>query len=267
MVPNGDRGRFRWSFGVLVYELFTLGNTPYPGLDPCDVEHYLDSGRRMPQPPQCPLDLYMVMLSCWQEFPESRPTFTDLRQRLVLMLENIANDYYYTQVHPSVAVERRRSSVRNADQNDQWPTVDEGDMDDHVFEAEIKAKPDPPSAAPPLPPRRFRSRSSATSATGDDSVPPYSPTRRTHQRESASSANGEPALINEGGPEQGGFKLRYVARYTPSVDLTTVPEKERVGDERGSISTMVTNVPSEPESPRLRRRSSTFSNQTAQHSN
>ena len=40
----------QWSYGVLCWEVFSLGKTPYPGLDPVGVVELLDSGGRL----QCP---------------------------------------------------------------------------------------------------------------------------------------------------------------------------------------------------------------------
>lgn len=46
-----------WSYGVLLYELFSAGNMPYPTLEPCDVLAYLDAGNRLEQPEMCPDNL------------------------------------------------------------------------------------------------------------------------------------------------------------------------------------------------------------------
>ena len=40
----------QWSFGVTCWEIFTVGNVPYPGLDPCDLSTFLRSGRRLGKP-------------------------------------------------------------------------------------------------------------------------------------------------------------------------------------------------------------------------
>lgn len=46
----------------------------------------LDQGYRMPQPANCPLELYNIMLQCWNVEPKERPTFETLHWRL--------EDYY-----------------------------------------------------------------------------------------------------------------------------------------------------------------------------
>lgn len=44
---------FRWSFGVLVWEICTLGGTPYHGIDTAQMCHLLKQGFRMRRPRNC----------------------------------------------------------------------------------------------------------------------------------------------------------------------------------------------------------------------
>lgn len=67
-----------WSFGVVLWELMTRGCQPYPSVDNWEVHLWLKEGRRMLQPAFCPDALYKIMLSCWHEDPEKRPTFSQL---------------------------------------------------------------------------------------------------------------------------------------------------------------------------------------------
>jgi serine/threonine protein kinase len=43
-----------WSFGVLLFEVVTLGGSPYPGIQPVDLGAYLETGKRMDRPENCP---------------------------------------------------------------------------------------------------------------------------------------------------------------------------------------------------------------------
>ncbi|NXQ19564.1 RON protein, partial [Peucedramus taeniatus] len=83
-----------WSFGVLMWELLTRGASPYAGVDPYDMAHYLLQGRRLPQPSHCPDTLYRVMLSCWAPAPEERPSFTGLVGELEHVLTTLDGEHY-----------------------------------------------------------------------------------------------------------------------------------------------------------------------------
>ncbi|OQR76145.1 hepatocyte growth factor receptor-like, partial [Tropilaelaps mercedesae] len=67
-----------WSFGIVLWELMTRGCQPYPSVDNWEVHLWLKQGRRMLQPAYCPDALYKIMLQCWHEDPQERPTFAQL---------------------------------------------------------------------------------------------------------------------------------------------------------------------------------------------
>ncbi|XP_064408280.1 tyrosine-protein kinase Lck isoform X3 [Latimeria chalumnae] len=71
-----------WSFGILLTEIITYGRIPYPGMSNPEVIQNLERGYRMPQPDNCPEELYEVMMRCWREKPEERPTFEYLQSVL-----------------------------------------------------------------------------------------------------------------------------------------------------------------------------------------
>jgi len=77
-----------WSFGVLLWELFTLGGSPYPGLPANEVYQYLMEGNRMEQPVDCPDEMYEIMCQSWMHSPEDRPSFTDVAARLDRLLDD-----------------------------------------------------------------------------------------------------------------------------------------------------------------------------------
>ncbi|XP_076440882.1 tyrosine-protein kinase yes-like [Babylonia areolata] len=72
-----------WSFGVLLYELFTYGRVPYPGLYG-DILQKVDRGYRMGNPSggniMCPDPVYDIMMQCWRHDPAQRPTFEFLKE-------------------------------------------------------------------------------------------------------------------------------------------------------------------------------------------
>ncbi|XP_072545272.1 vascular endothelial growth factor receptor 1 isoform X2 [Salminus brasiliensis] len=77
-----------WSFGVLLWEIFSLGASPYPGLN-MDEEfcHRLKQGTRMRAPEYSTPEIYNTMLSCWEKNPDDRPTFTALVSTLGDLLQ------------------------------------------------------------------------------------------------------------------------------------------------------------------------------------
>ncbi|XP_064625823.1 tyrosine-protein kinase SRK2-like isoform X2 [Lineus longissimus] len=72
-----------WSFGVLLYEMVSLGRLPYPGMDNNTALREVKMGYRMPRPVygkiECPENLYDTMLKCWDQDPANRPTFNYLK--------------------------------------------------------------------------------------------------------------------------------------------------------------------------------------------
>ena len=70
-----------WSFGILLYELITLGANPYPGMThPQVIYEVKENNYRMPKPQGmlCTDAYYAMMLKCWHEDPHQRPTFDSL---------------------------------------------------------------------------------------------------------------------------------------------------------------------------------------------
>ncbi|XP_030623854.1 tyrosine-protein kinase STYK1 [Chanos chanos] len=75
-----------WSFGILLYELITLGSPPYPDLEPLDVFPQLQKAYRMKRPPDCGVPLYDLMKYCWMWNFKDRPVFSTV----VKLLESYA---------------------------------------------------------------------------------------------------------------------------------------------------------------------------------
>lgn len=68
-----------WSFGVLLWEILSMGGTPYSNLTlDSEVEEAVTQGVRLPQLLDVPDPIYEVMSSCWRNDPEERPTFDEL---------------------------------------------------------------------------------------------------------------------------------------------------------------------------------------------
>ncbi|XP_054858939.1 tyrosine-protein kinase Fes/Fps isoform X2 [Eublepharis macularius] len=72
-----------WSFGILVWETFSLGATPYSNMSNQQTREAVEKGMRMSCPDQCPKEVYQLMLRCWEYNPQDRPMFSTLLRELV----------------------------------------------------------------------------------------------------------------------------------------------------------------------------------------
>jgi hypothetical protein len=68
-----------WSYGILMWEVVTIGDNPYPDIDSKDVLMRLEEGYRMPEPAGCPDGLYPLMVEAWAMRADDRPTFAELK--------------------------------------------------------------------------------------------------------------------------------------------------------------------------------------------
>uniref|UniRef100_A0A8C7DNE9 Tyrosine-protein kinase n=1 Tax=Oncorhynchus kisutch TaxID=8019 RepID=A0A8C7DNE9_ONCKI len=71
-----------WSFGILLWETFSLGVCPYPGMTNQQAREQVEKDYRMSCPTKCPEEIYKVMQKCWEYKPENRPKFADLQKEL-----------------------------------------------------------------------------------------------------------------------------------------------------------------------------------------
>uniref|UniRef100_A0A8C1PWJ5 receptor protein-tyrosine kinase n=1 Tax=Cyprinus carpio TaxID=7962 RepID=A0A8C1PWJ5_CYPCA len=98
-----------WSYGILLWEIFSLGNTPYPGI-PVGSTYYkmIQDGYRMSEPEFAPIEVYEVMRWCWSADPLKRPTFKKLVERTELLLSETTKHAF---VPPGLHRAQRLSSV------------------------------------------------------------------------------------------------------------------------------------------------------------
>ncbi|KFP14034.1 Tyrosine-protein kinase STYK1, partial [Egretta garzetta] len=93
-----------WSFGILLYEMITLGAPPYPDVSPSDILSYLQRQNIMKQPSSCQQAMYDIMKSCWQWNATNRPSPADLIQSLQAAMKT-SNDHAVLQVPELVVPE------------------------------------------------------------------------------------------------------------------------------------------------------------------
>ncbi|XP_055793024.1 tyrosine-protein kinase TXK, partial [Salvelinus fontinalis] len=76
-----------WSFGVLMWEVFTEGKTPFDGRSNVDVVDEITRGNRLYRPHKASNDVYKLMYKCWHERPQGRPSFSELLENIRLLAE------------------------------------------------------------------------------------------------------------------------------------------------------------------------------------
>ncbi|KAK8764341.1 hypothetical protein V5799_033049 [Amblyomma americanum] len=96
----------RWSYGILLWEIMTLGGTPYPSVPIEKLFQLLRDGHRMEKPQGCSLEVYVIMKECWHQSPYQRPAFTKLVEDLDRIL-TLATDQ-------NVSLRRARKNVLDA---------------------------------------------------------------------------------------------------------------------------------------------------------
>uniref|UniRef100_F1KSM7 receptor protein-tyrosine kinase n=1 Tax=Ascaris suum TaxID=6253 RepID=F1KSM7_ASCSU len=82
-----QHGRFSeasdvWAFGVTLWEIYSYGKQPYEGYANSEVIELVSMRSLLECPHNCPTNIYSVMVECWHEHPERRPTFAELHSRL-----------------------------------------------------------------------------------------------------------------------------------------------------------------------------------------
>ncbi|XP_053946073.1 tyrosine-protein kinase Fer isoform X8 [Anastrepha ludens] len=80
-----------WSYGILMWEIFSKGDTPYSGMSNSRARERIDAGYRMPAPENTPPEMYRLMLKCWAAEAESRPHFDEIYNvvdALIIRLDN-----------------------------------------------------------------------------------------------------------------------------------------------------------------------------------
>ncbi|XP_078524998.1 tyrosine-protein kinase Fer-like [Lissotriton helveticus] len=74
-----------WSYGILLWEIFTFGAAPYTGLSNRQAQNQVERGYRMRAPEHCPVEVYDVMLRCWETNPSERPKFYEIFREVSML--------------------------------------------------------------------------------------------------------------------------------------------------------------------------------------
>ncbi|XP_076354615.1 tyrosine-protein kinase CSK-like isoform X4 [Tachypleus tridentatus] len=71
-----------WSFGILLWEIYSFGRVPYPRIPLADVVKHVEKGYRMEAPEGCPPEVYEIMRQAWDLDQDKRPTFVEVLKHL-----------------------------------------------------------------------------------------------------------------------------------------------------------------------------------------
>jgi serine/threonine protein kinase len=107
-----------WAFGIVLFEIFSRGEEPYCAFTALEVlnRHRRNQGIVMDCPPQCPPDIYALMLECWQHRPTDRPTFPQLHKRVDDLLASY-DDNFFDSLDPTASSSKLWAAARRRHNN------------------------------------------------------------------------------------------------------------------------------------------------------
>ncbi|KAL5279348.1 hypothetical protein ACFFRR_003750 [Megaselia abdita] len=89
-----------WAFGIVLWEIASLGTVPYPSVDNKQILSFVSNGGRLTKPENCSNDFYELMLACWRHDPSERPSFKELlewiqrlKQPLYANIDTLSDSY------------------------------------------------------------------------------------------------------------------------------------------------------------------------------
>lgn len=101
-----------WSLGVVLSEVFSQGETPYPDLTEEQTVARIKLGYRMPKPLDCPAEVYDIMLTCWRMDPTERPTMQELCAQLDKLEQRAAaGDLGLKPMQPAAPVSQKKPAA------------------------------------------------------------------------------------------------------------------------------------------------------------
>ncbi|OWF45417.1 Fibroblast growth factor receptor [Mizuhopecten yessoensis] len=84
-----------WSFGIVLWEIFTIGETPFADVRSANLLPHLKKGERPPAPEYADQKMYGTMKKCWHETPKKRPSFAKIRAELETLFVSKGSDEFY----------------------------------------------------------------------------------------------------------------------------------------------------------------------------
>ncbi|XP_065218419.1 fibroblast growth factor receptor 2-like [Planococcus citri] len=119
-----------WSYGILLWEIITLGGNPYPSIDDqAGLHHALKHNYRMEKPANASTNVYNLMMDCWSFEPEDRPNFLSIVERLKELLADTRPEVVDGSYHSEKSDESDSQSVistteSSKDENERKPILE-----------------------------------------------------------------------------------------------------------------------------------------------
>ncbi|CAG9821424.1 unnamed protein product [Phaedon cochleariae] len=113
-----------WSYGVVLWEIYSYGLQPYYGYDNKEVISMIRSRKLLPCPDACPSYCYALMVECWAEQANRRPDFSEIAHRLMVWKQSgSTNGAYFKAVPPTPLKHGQQSSGSRSGHTSDSPTV------------------------------------------------------------------------------------------------------------------------------------------------
>lgn len=114
-----------WSYGILLWEIFSLGLNPYPGiLVNSKFYKLVKDGYQMAQPAFAPKNIYSIMQACWALEPTHRPTF----QQICSLLQEQAQEESREQAYTNLPSSPSRGGEPEESSSEQLACCEQGDI-------------------------------------------------------------------------------------------------------------------------------------------
>ncbi|XP_052003509.1 LOW QUALITY PROTEIN: tyrosine-protein kinase STYK1-like [Xyrauchen texanus] len=94
-----------WSFGLLLYEMVTLGEVPFAEIPVKELLQYHQRAKTLKKPNNCSNSLYSIIKACCQWKEQERPSLADIRRKLQSG-EKSANDSVILRVPEPINIEQ-----------------------------------------------------------------------------------------------------------------------------------------------------------------
>ncbi|XP_072393003.1 tyrosine-protein kinase transmembrane receptor Ror-like isoform X2 [Diabrotica undecimpunctata] len=114
-----------WSYGVVLWEIYSYGLQPYYGYNNQEVINMIRSRKLLPCPDACPSYCYALMVECWAEQANRRPNFSEIVHRLKIWRQSGSTNGAYFKTAPTPQKYSHSSkSSHTSDSQSACPTID-----------------------------------------------------------------------------------------------------------------------------------------------